>query len=143
LSPWRDDFQEQAMRERIIRRYSASFKQQVIADLESGRFGGIEQARIHYGIGGAMTIRNWLRRYGRNHLQVKVVRVEKPDEADQIRELKRQVTQLQQALGQTQAENVLHAAYLKLACEQLGQEVEAFKKKSDGKPSTRPTKNSK
>lgn len=126
------------MRERFILRYSASFKQQVVSDLENGRFSSLEAARRHYGIGGSGTIPRWLRRYGKNHLRGKVVRVEKPDEADQIRQLKRRIAQLQQALGQTQAENVLNAEYLKLACEQLGEDVEGFKKKSDGGRSTEP-----
>lgn len=127
------------MRDRIVKRYSVSFKQQVIEELEQGRFRSIGEARAYYDIGGCTTIQKWLKRYGRNHLQAKVVRVEKPDEADQIRELKRQVKQLQQALGQTQAQNVLNATYLELACEQLGEDVEAFKKKSGGKRSTKRT----
>lgn len=126
------------MRDRIICRYSACFRQQVVSDLENGRFSSIQATRQHYGIGGSSTIQNWLKRLGKNHLRAKVVRVEKPDEADQMRQLKREIAQLQQALGQTQAENVLNAAYLKAACEELGQEVEKFKKKSDGGRSTPP-----
>ena len=129
------------MGQRIVRRYSACFKQQVVADLENGRFGSMEAARVHYGIGGSGTIRLWLKRYGKNHLCGKVVRVEKPDEADQIRQLKRQIAELQRALGRTQAENVLNAEYLKLACEELGEDVEGFKKKTDGGRSTKPSKN--
>lgn len=127
------------MRERVVWRYSACFKRQVVAELESGRFASFEAARAHYGIGGAETIKSWLKQYGKNHLLAKVVRVEQPGEADRIRRLQQQVAQLERALGQTQAQNVLNAAYLKLACEQLGQEVDAFKKKSDGKPSTKPS----
>ncbi len=51
---------------------------------------------------------------------------------------KKRVGQLEQALGQTQAENVLNATFLKLACEHMGMDVEIFKKNSDGKPSTGP-----
>ena len=58
--------------------------------------------------------------------------MEKPGEADRIRELERQVGQLQRALGQTQALNLLNEEFLKRACELLGQEVEGFKKKSGG-----------
>jgi hypothetical protein len=68
----------------------------------------------------------------------KVVRVEKPGEPNQILQLRRQIEQLQKALGQTQAENLLNGQYLKLACEQMGEEVESFKKKSDGTPCIRP-----
>ncbi len=116
-------------------RYSMAFKQQVVGELEAGRFGSIHEAGEHYGIGGACTIRNWLRRLGRNHLMPKVVRVEKPDEANQITELKKQVRQLQQALGQTQLKNVLNETLLEMACQELGVDVEAFKKKAGTKRS--------
>lgn len=126
------------MRERIIKRYSECFKRQVVEDLERGRFGSLNEAKSHYGIKGSITIQKWLNHYGKNHLQAKVVRVEKPDEQDRIRAYKRQIMQLQQALGQTQAENVLNGAFLKLACEALGQDVETFKKKSVGQRCTPP-----
>lgn len=123
------------MKPKTIRRYSISFKRQVIADLEEGRFDSIEAARRHYGIGGTMTVQKWLRKYGKNHLLPKVVKVQKPNEPDQIRQLKRQVAELQRALGQTQAENLLNAEFLKMACEELDCDVDAFKKKVDTTPS--------
>lgn len=116
-------------------RYSQAFKRQVVADLESGRFGSMQEASRHYGIRGAATVRKWLRRLGKNHLIPKVVRVEKPDEADQIRQLKEQVRQLEEALGRTQMEKVLSESYLEMACEQLGVDCEAFKKKAATKRS--------
>lgn len=120
------------MQQRVVHRYSSCFKRRVVEELERGRFASVEQARVHYGIGGASTIGQWLKRYGKNHLLAKVVRVEKPDEADRVRQLQAKVGQLERALGQTQAQSVLNAQYLKLACEELGQEVEAFQKKCDG-----------
>ncbi len=110
-----------------------SFQRQVVDELERGRFGSIEEARAHHGIGGTSTIQAWLKRLGKNRLMAKVVRVEHPDEKDRMRELKRRVEQLERALGQTQAEKVLGESYLELACERLGEDVEAFKKKSVGK----------
>ena len=124
------------MRVRVIKRYSECFKRQVVEELEGGRFDSITQARLHHGIPGATTVQKWIKNYGRNHLQAKVIRVEKPDEQDQIRALKKRVGQLEQALGQTQAENVLNATFLKLACEQMGWDVGIFKKNCDGKLST-------
>lgn len=126
------------MKHRVIRQYSISFKRQVIGDLESGRFGSIESARRHYGIGGTGTIQKWLRKYGRNHLLPKVVIVQKPNERDQIRELKHQVSELQRALGQTQVQNVLNAEFLKIACDELDCDVEVFKKKVDTTQFTKP-----
>lgn len=117
------------MKCQTVMRYSISFKRQVVADLESGRFESIESARQHYGIGGRETIQTWLRKYGKNHLLPKVVIVQKPNERDQIRQLKQQVAELQRALGQTQVENVLNNEFLKIACDELACDVETFKKK--------------
>jgi transposase-like protein len=128
------------MDERIIRRYSEAFKQQVVSALENGRFTSIGEAEAHYGITGRGTVPRWLRQYGKNHLQAKVVRVQKPDEADRIRHFKEQVAQLEQALGRTQAQNVLNEEYLKLACRELGQDVESFKKNARGRLCMRPPK---
>ena len=124
------------MQRRQVTQYSDCFRRQVVTDLEAGRFASIEAARVHYGIGGDGTIQLWIRRYGRNELLPKVVRVETPDEVSRLLQLKRRVEELERALGRTQAENVLNAQYLKLACERLGTEVEAFKKKPAGRRST-------
>jgi transposase-like protein len=124
------------MRNRVFHRYSQAFKRQVVQEIEAGRFCSIQAAGVHHGIKGATTVRDWVRRLGKNHLLAKVVRVEAIGEADQILALRRQVERLEKALGQTQAERLLNAEYLFLACEQMGEEVESFKKKSDGKRCT-------
>jgi transposase len=121
------------MRARVVFRYSESFKRQVVSDLETGRFSSVEAARAHHGIKGSMTVRKWIARLGKNHLLTKVVRVEKPDEAGIVSGLRREIAQLHKALGQTQAQSVLNESYLELACQRLGLEVEAFKKKFAGK----------
>jgi transposase len=123
------------MRNRVIRKYSQCFKKQVVEEIESGRFSSVTAASLHHGIAGSTTVRSWVRRLGKNHLLARVVRVEQVGEADRLVELRRQVERLEKALGQTQAESLLNAEYLKLACERMGEEVEAFKKKSDGKRS--------
>lgn len=124
------------MHQKLIVRYSMSFKQQVVSEIESGRFDNINQAQRHYDITGCGTVRRWLKQFGRNHLCPKVVRVEKPDEKNQIRELKKQVRQLKEALGQTQAEKIIEEEFLKIACEEIGQDVDVFKKKVDTERST-------
>jgi transposase-like protein len=117
------------MEQRVFFRYSTAFKRQVVEDIESGRFASISAAREHYGIAGGSTIPQWLKNFGRNELLHKVVRVEKPDEKDQIRELKQQVKKLEQLLGRKEAEKVLAETQLEEACESMGISVEEFKKK--------------
>ena len=116
---------------RQIYRYSMGFKQQVVKEIESGRFSSISDAREHFGINGAYTIQSWLRRFGRNHLCAKVVRVETHNEPDEIRKLKKRIKELERALGRTQAGKILEEEFLKIACEELGRDVEQFKKKAD------------
>ena len=130
-----------AMQDRVVRRYSSCFKRRVVAELEGGRFESILAARRHYGIEGSGTVRRWLRRYGKNHLQAKVVRVETPEEASEIRALRAKIKQLEQALGRTQAERIIGEEYLKIACRELGQDVESFKKKAGGKRPGKPPSN--
>ena len=110
--------------------------------MEAGRFSSINEAKEHYGIRGDNTIQLWLRKYGRNHLCPRIVRVEMPDEKGQIKQLKKQVKQLQQVLGRTQAEKVINEAFLEIACEKLGEDVEEFKKKADSLLSDRPGRQS-
>jgi len=120
------------MDRRVIVRYSSSFKREVVSQLESGRFSSIREAMAHYGITGRATVKRWLGQHGRNALCPKVVRVEKPNEKDEIVELKKQIRQLKEALGQTQAEKLIGEAYLEIACEEMGLDIEAFKKNADG-----------
>jgi transposase len=128
---WHFLLQEIIMVQSVLIRYSSCFKRQVVSEIESGRFDNINQAQRHYGITGCGTVRRWLEQFGRNHLCPKVVRVEKPDEKNQLRELKKQVRQLKEALGQTQAEKIIGEEFLKIACEKMGQDVDVFKKKVD------------
>ena len=101
---------------RLVYNYRTAFKLQVIEQLESGRFSSISEAREHYGVRGVNTIQLWLRKYGRNHLCPKIVRVEMPDEKDQIKRLKNQIKQLQQILGHKEAEKALNDSFLEIAC---------------------------
>jgi transposase len=123
------------MEQKIIYRYSTAFKRQVIEDIERGRFSSIGQVREHYGIRGMATISYWLKRFGRNDLLHKVVRVEKPNEQDEIRNLKQQIRHLKQVLGDKEALYALEKEYLDMACEELGTDVESFKKKGSGEQS--------
>ena len=51
---------------RTIIRYSISFKQKVVKEIEEEGLGIAEAAR-RYGIKGGDVIQNWLKQMGRNH----------------------------------------------------------------------------
>jgi transposase-like protein len=119
---------------RVVMRYSEAFKLQVIRELEAGRFCGPYEAGRTYGVG-VGTVSYWLRRYGKNHLLNKVVRVMKADERTEIEALRKQVRELKGALADAHLDLKLEAAYLKIACRTAGiEDVEGFKKKHAGKP---------
>jgi len=52
--------------------------------------------------------------------------VEKPNEQSELRQMKQRIRQLEEALGKTQVENILNQEFLKIACRQLGQDVDQF-----------------
>ena len=83
-------------------RYSEAFKLQVLRELEEGKFTSRIGAARAYGISGVGMIQYWARKYGKDHLLGKVVRVETPKEVNEatalrkrVRELKKENTRLQ------------------------------------------------
>ncbi len=121
------------MSRRIIR-YSEAFKLQVLADLESGKLGSISEAVKRYGISGAGTVQYWMKKYGRNHLRNRIIRVETPKDRDQMKALKKRIRELEKALADTQVNAVLNEAFFQIVCEEHGiEDPEAFKKKHDTK----------
>jgi len=122
-------------------RYSEAFKLQVIRELETGELDNQQEARRKYGIGGGSTVHNWLRRYGKRHLLSKVIRVEKPEERDQMKALERRIKELEKALVDSKVQEVLHKAYFEIMCERCGvEDVESVKKKAVAKLSGEPSK---
>ena len=90
------------MRERRkVVRYSNAFKQKVVGEIERGRM-NVSQAKGMYDIRGGETIQKWIRKYGKNHLLAKVVRVEMRGERDKIKEMKKRERELERALADAQ-----------------------------------------
>jgi len=116
---------------KIVVRYSEAFKMQLIQELESGKLDSIEHARRSYGIAGTTTIQKWLKKYGRNDLRAKVVRVEKPNEQDQIKRLVKEVKALKSALAETQVQNLLNRSVYEVLCNEVGVDPSEFKKKAN------------
>jgi len=120
------------MRETI--RYSEAFKLQVLREVEEGRFESGYAAERAYGIGGRGAVGRWARKYGKEHLEGKVIRVEKPKERDEIKELRQRVRELERALADAHLEHRFDEAYLRVACRAAGiEDVGDFKKKHAGK----------
>ena len=121
------------MKKRIIR-YSEAFKLEVVSSIDSGEVEGIPQAMKRFGITGSTTVKNWLTKYGENHLIPKVVRVEKPNEKRRIEELRKENERLEKALADSHMDAVLYRSWFEVACEEFGvEDIESFKKKLENR----------
>lgn len=85
-----------------------------------------------YGIRGCDTIQKWVRKYG-NGSRGKVVRVQKPEEINEVKKLKERVRLLEKALADANVDLSIERAYTEIACERAGiTDITDFKKKSAG-----------
>ena len=121
-------------REKFIR-YSESFKQEVVREIETGTR-SLSEARKAYGLG-SCTVQYWIKRMGKFDLLPRAIRVETPQERDRIKELERQIKDLKNALAETQVKYIIAESQLEVVCEEQGLDVEQVKKKLKGKPSSK------
>ena len=108
--------------------YSEAFKMQVVEEISQGKFATILQAQKAYGICGMNTIRTWIKKYGRQELLPKRVRVETMQELDELKEAKKRIRDLEKALSEAHMDYCLERAFLEIACEQMGTSREDLKK---------------
>lgn len=114
-------------------RYSEAFKIEVVRELEREDL-PYERLQRKYGIKGNGTIQSWVRKYG-NGSRGKVIRVERPEEINELRTLRERVKRLEKLLADTNLDLALERAYTKMACDRAGiKDVEGFKKKAAGRP---------
>ena len=112
-------------------RYSEAFKIAVVRELEENDL-PFAQVQRKYGIRGCATVQQWARKYG-NGSRGKVVRVQKPEEIDELKRLRERVRRLETALADTNVDLAIERAYTRLACERAGiKDVDGFKKKAAG-----------
>ena len=112
-----------------VRRYSEAFKRQVVEELEKGKFSSAFDAQQSNGILGDRTVFRWMKKYGRDNLFPKLVRIETMKEKDRKKEDRKRIRDLEAALSDAHIDNCLEHAFLEIACERMGISVEEFKKK--------------
>jgi transposase-like protein len=120
----------EVVKEKTTIRYSEAFKQQVIEQLASGKFSSVPEASRAYGITGAGTIYSWLKKYGREDLLSRRIRVETMDEINQLKQAKQRIRELEAALADAHIDHCLEHAFLEIACERLNTDLTDFKKKN-------------
>lgn len=114
---------------RVVKIYSESFKQKVLQELSEGKVTKSE-ARHKYGLGSG-TIYQWMRKYNKLALYNPRIRIEMPNDIDQIKDLKSRLLELEKALATTQLRHLRAEADLAVALEMMGyKDKEEFEKKS-------------
>jgi len=115
---------------RVIR-YSRAFKVKLVREAE-------EEGNYPYQVSrkyrlGCSTVMRWVRQYGSGK-HGKVIRVERADEVDETARLRQELRKVKEALADAHVALAVEKAYVELACEQMGQSPEAWRKKQDGRP---------
>lgn len=82
-------------------RYTEEFKQQVLRDLEEGKYATRAQAAKAYGLSGPGMITYWAGKYGKTHLMANVAHVSTRQEALELRALRERVLELKKELAAT------------------------------------------
>ena len=116
-------------------RYSKAFKMQCVQEVEAGTLCAYEVQR-KYKIKGTDTVMRWVRQLGSGRYG-KIIRVEKAHEVNEAGQLRRELRRVKEALADTHMALALEQAFLAVACEELDQGLEEFKKKHAGGRRTR------
>jgi len=103
------------MTKQKIKRYSESFKRQVVLEYEAGS--SITKLGKKYDINGGSTIQNWIKQYAKEGFRYELVRIQTEEEANRVKELEQKVKQLEQALGKV----VLEKLKLESILEEMGE----------------------
>jgi transposase-like protein len=119
-------------------RYSKGFKMQCVREVEAGKSCAYAVQR-KYKIKGSATVMRWVRQLGSGRYG-KIIRVEKAHEVNEAGQLRSELRRVKEALADTHMELALEQGFLAVACEELEQSLEDFKKKHAGGRRTRRSK---
>jgi transposase-like protein len=106
---------------RKIKRYSETFRRQVVSEYEAGA--DIPALKAKYGIIGSSTITKWIHKYGKQGFRHEVVRIQSTDEARRVHELEKQVKELERALGKVTLEKLKLESILEVLQDDSGRLV--------------------
>lgn len=108
------------MKEKIMR-YSESFRRMVVTEYETGT--SIPALKQKYGIRGSETITNWIRKFGKEGFRHELVRIQKADEINYVRELEKKVDMMEKVIGRMTLEKIKSDTILELLEETYGEEI--------------------
>lgn len=104
-----------------LRRYSEAFKKQVVREYEAGA--AANSLREKYGIKGRSTISHWLKKYGREGSRYQLMVIQKPEEQEQVKQLKKRVQELEKAVAQLTLDKLMLESLVAVIEAETGEEV--------------------
>lgn len=117
--------------DRKVIRYSNSFRRQIVREIENGLT--VNAVKMRYGIGSCITISRWVKKFGKEKLLSKIVRVETMEDQDKVKQLQDEISKLKAAL----ADSYMAQRCLEVLIEQANKEYKTDLKKTFGdQPST-------
>lgn len=108
------------MKEKIMR-YSESFRRMVVTEYETGT--NIPALKQKYGIRGSETIPRWIQKYGKAGFRHELVRIQKADEINYVRELEKKVDMMEKVIGRMTLEKIKSDTILEILEETYGEEI--------------------
>jgi len=104
-----------------VKRYTESFKRQVVREYEQGASASSLQRK--YGIGGVTTIKKWVEAYGKEGFRTEKVIICSPEDQPSFQEMKKRIAELESALAQTVLEARMLQAIIDAASEHFNMDV--------------------
>ena len=120
-----------------IRRYSEAFKFKVLQEISEGRITK-KEASLKYGCS-EKAIFTWIEKYHRFELYNPRIEIKMPSEKNQVRELKKEVKDLKEAMVQLQLKHLKAECDLEAAMEVFGFTAAELAKKAGASHSTKPS----
>ena len=114
--------------DKVVRRFSESFKLKVLEELSTGKYSKRELSQI-YGVASS-TFNMWIKKYDRKDLMNKRIMIESTDELGRIKALKKEIDLLKELLIKKDIDALIQDSYLEVAAKDLGyKSVKELKKK--------------
>ncbi|HEX9679328.1 MAG TPA: transposase [Candidatus Saccharimonadales bacterium] len=108
---------EETMKKEPVKRYSQSFKQQVIREYEAGA--SITSLRQKYGIGSHRTVERWVKKYSRSGYRSEKVVIQTVADQLEVKAMKARIAELERALADAVIDNRMLTTTLEVASERL------------------------
>jgi transposase-like protein len=118
------------MKMKEVVRYSEAFKLRLVEEVAAGKYASLEEARRRNGIHGTGTLVKWIKKYGREDILPKRIKVETMREIDELKEARKRIGELEAALADAHMDYCLESAFLDIACKRLGTTTEELKKRT-------------